>query len=97
MAITLGSPEHRARIISKMRRSRDEIRQMFTDAASWNDNSTARKNGAPPIDIDPDGSLRRILEGLEFSLAAEAAAPGLGRIEPVAGVPGARPDEREPQ
>lgn len=48
-----------------------EIDQIFTDAASWNDNSEARKNGAPPIDPDPDGQLRKIREGLVGVLAAE--------------------------
>lgn len=50
------SPEliERAKII------REEIRQIFTDAASWNENY--RTPEERPIDPDPDGEMRRALE-----------------------------------
>lgn len=81
--IELGSPAHRARIIGMARKAKADIEQYFTDIASWNANSKARKNGAAPIDPDPDGRMRKMLDGLTFMLAAEDAHPGVGPIEHV--------------
>lgn len=61
----------RALILNNARISRDEIRQIFTDVASWNMNSKARANGAAPIDPDPDGQLRRMLRSLESFIERE--------------------------
>jgi hypothetical protein len=47
----------RERLFARARRTKAEIEQIFTDCALWNEHSTARKNGAAPIDPDPDGSL----------------------------------------
>lgn len=64
-------PPDRQRIIARAVVQRAEIEQIFTDIASWNDNSTARQQGAEAIDPDPDGSLRRLADGLDRMLAAE--------------------------
>lgn len=58
----------RDRLVGNALRLRDEIRQIFIDVASWNDN--VRAPGEDPIDPDPDGSLQRILDGIDASLAA---------------------------
>lgn len=63
----------RSRILQRAMKQRVEIEQIFTDIASWNDNSTARKNGAEPIDPDPDGALRRMADGLDRMLSSEAS------------------------
>jgi hypothetical protein len=52
----------RPQLIARMRRLRDDIRQMFADAASWNDFSEARARGCPPAEIDPTGEMQA--EGL---------------------------------
>lgn len=70
-ARTPAEAKKRAQLIRNFRKFRAEVEQIFKDAASWNDNSTARKNGAPPIDVDPDGALRRILAGLDKCLGNE--------------------------
>lgn len=67
------SERQRLLLVARARKLRADIEQIFTDAASWNDNSRARKNGAAPINPDPDGSLRRMAEGLDKTLAAEAS------------------------
>lgn len=69
-------PEYQ-RIIANARRLRAEIDQIFTDVASWNDNSKARKDGCEPIDPDPDGKLRKLADGIDEMLARERAR---GRI-----------------
>ncbi len=65
--------ESRALMVANARGLRAEIQQIFTDIASWNDNSRARKEGAAAIDPDPDGQLRRMADGLDKFLAAEDA------------------------
>jgi hypothetical protein len=77
--MTLGSPEHRARIVRCMELKRDDVRQIFIDVEHWN----AQHPHEQPIDPDPDGALRRLLDGLEFSLACEASKGGVGPIEPI--------------
>lgn len=62
----------RDRIIRRAKRLRADIEQIFTDCASWNDYSTARKNGAEAINCDPGGELRRLADGLDRMLAEEA-------------------------
>ncbi len=61
----------RVLIIRRAMKLRVEIEQIFTDAASWNDN--ARQPGDEPIDADPDGKLRRIADGLDRMLEREAS------------------------
>lgn len=70
--------KHRDQIVADIRRTRDEMRQILTDLDSWNDSSEARKRGEPPItydDIDPDGSMRRMIAAFDQVLAAEDARP----------------------
>ena len=62
-------------MVRRTRRLRAEIEMIFTTAASWNDNSKARQQGAAPIDPDPDGQMRRIADGLDRTLAAEGDGP----------------------
>lgn len=69
----LGSPEHRARVVRKARKARAAIAQIFTDAASWNQFSEARKAGCAPIDPDPDGRMAQALAALDKFLAEEPA------------------------
>lgn len=61
---------------------RHQIEQMFIDCASWNENSIARKNGSDRVDPDPDGSMRRLADGLDRMLAED---PGVGPIPPIGG------------
>ena len=69
----MKTDEKRARLIRRARALRAEIEQVFTDCASWNDNH--RKPGEPPIDADPDGSLRRMADALDRLLAMEEVSP----------------------
>lgn len=59
----------RARIIWKACQQRAEIEQAFIDAASWNQNSQARKQGADPVDPDPDGLYRKMADDMDLVLA----------------------------
>lgn len=68
----MNADRERQLIIDRARRLRHDIEQIFTDCASWNDNSVSRRNGAASIDPDPDGQLRRMADGLDRMLAAEA-------------------------
>ena len=78
---TGGTPEQeRRRIIRSARRQLKEIEQYFVDIASWNDNSVARKNGAEPIDPDPDGHMGRMANALREMLAIDAAEGHKGQI-----------------
>lgn len=62
----------RAQIVERGRKLRAEIAQAFADAEHWN--RVHAHSGVPPIDPDPDGQLRRIADGLDRMLAAEACA-----------------------
>lgn len=75
MAKKTPKPKRREQIVADVRRFHAEITQYFADVASWNDNSRARKEGAEPIDPDPDGEVGRILAGLTAFLAEEDARP----------------------
>jgi len=68
----------RARILNRSRRLRDELKQYFTDIASWNQNT--RKPDEEPIDPDPFGEMGRLLGALEEHLAND---PGYGPIAPL--------------
>jgi len=70
MALSRAEVERQA-FVQRMRELRMDIEQIFIDAASWNENSTARKNGAEAINPDPDGELRRMADGLDRSIARE--------------------------
>lgn len=59
----------RRMIVHRAKRLRAKILQTFTDCASWNDN--VRKPDEPPINCDPDGSMRRAIEGLDRMLETE--------------------------
>ena len=56
-----------AHYIARTKKLRAEIEQLFTDAASWNDN--VRKADEEPIDPDPHGELRRIADSIDRWLA----------------------------
>jgi hypothetical protein len=53
----------RAAILTRARTARAEIAQLFIDAAAWND--LGRTPLEPPLDPDPDGSLRRMAANLD--------------------------------
>lgn len=55
--------------VFRMRKLKEEIEQIFTDAEYWN--SRVRKAGEPKIDPDPDGELGRMLKSITASLAKE--------------------------
>lgn len=59
--------DQRADLIARARALRSEIKQIFADAEHWNRMHTRQV----PIDPDPDGELRRILNGLERTLSGE--------------------------
>lgn len=46
-----------------------DIEQIFIDCESWNNNSVARKNGAAPVEADPDGQLSRQLGAISRHIA----------------------------
>ena len=54
-----------------MRRIRDEIRQIFTDTAHWNEN--VRKPHEAIIDPDPDGMMAKIEASYTDALKREEA------------------------
>ena len=60
----------RQRMIERAQVLRGEIEQIFTDCAAWNDN--VRQGGESLMDPDPDGSLRRMADGLDRMLEDEA-------------------------
>lgn len=64
------APDAREQLIGRAKVLRAEIEQIFTDAASWNENT--RKPDEEPIDPDPDGAMRRIADGLDRMLANES-------------------------
>lgn len=75
----------REQIIADIRRTRDEMQQIFSDVDSWNENSESRKRGAAAItydDVDPGGWMRRQIEIYNGVLAEEDARP----IPPVDGI-----------
>jgi hypothetical protein len=71
----VSRPKYREELVANARRIRNEIQQIFTDVASWNEFSVARRNGADPIDPDPDGRMAGMLEQLNRFLADEDARP----------------------
>ena len=68
------------RIIARAKRLKAEIEQIFTDAAWWNDNG--RHPHEDQIDPDPDGLLRRLVDGIDRMLADD---DGHGPIPPIGG------------
>lgn len=62
----------RERLNARAMKIRLDIEQIFIDCASWNDNSKARQEGCDPIDADPDGQMRRLADGLDRTIVAEA-------------------------
>lgn len=63
----------RERIIAGLTKLRDEIRRKFLVAARWN----RRHPMAPPINPDPYGDMRPLLDHLDRMLAND---PGHGLI-----------------
>lgn len=68
----------RAEILVNFRSLRREIEQMFIDCASWNEN--VRMPHEDPIDPDPDGRMRRLVQAIDELLAND---PGVGQIAPL--------------
>jgi len=62
----------RESIIGRAIYIRDEIQQIFDDVAHWNANRPAHDH----IEADPDGTLKRRLDGINAMLAREAALQG---------------------
>jgi hypothetical protein len=60
---------NRQAIIENIRAKRDEVRQLFTDAAHWNEH--VRKPHEPKIDPDPDGTMREIERAYTATLERE--------------------------
>lgn len=58
-------------LLANMRHFRAEVEQIFTDADYWN---RAHPNEIP-IDADPGGELRRIIDGIDEALLAEQERP----------------------
>jgi hypothetical protein len=75
----MSDPE-RERILNNARKLRAHIEQIFVDAASWNEHSTARKNGADAINPDPFGEMRRLADAIDKMLAED---PGHGPLAPI--------------
>lgn len=68
----------RERIIENARRTRAKIEDQFREAARWN----ACHPEEEPIDVDPDGALRKLRDGLDRMLADDT---GSGPIPPIGG------------
>ncbi|MGD9850127.1 MAG: hypothetical protein AB7T38_02550 [Nitrospirales bacterium] len=63
----------RQRIINEAARILAEIRQIFTDTEYWNDHTRPKRYpNDPPINPDPDGTLKDIEAGLVAALRCEA-------------------------
>lgn len=64
----------RQRIINEAARILTEIRQIFIDTQSWNDNARLKLYpDEPPIDPDPDGKMGKLQDGLVAMLQREAS------------------------
>ena len=59
----------RKSILGRMKRLRDEIELDLNTAAHWNE--CIRKPNEALIDYDPDGKLRRIMEGIDRVLGGD--------------------------
>lgn len=59
----------RQALIERVRALREEIRAHFAGIEHWN--KTQRMPGETPIDPDPDGTLTRMAESLDATLAKE--------------------------
>lgn len=79
--VRLGSPEHRLRVIAKLRQWCDDLRQLLLDCEHWNAVNPAEE----PIDF-PD--VRQMLAECEDMLAKD---PGHGPIAPSTYVFGREP------
>jgi hypothetical protein len=66
----MSAESERAGLIARIRKHRDEIRQLFADVAYWN--THVRTQFEEPIDPDPGGVLARIAAAYDKTLAAEA-------------------------
>lgn len=60
--------ERRASLIARVIELRSDVRQIFDDAAYWNER--VRKPEEEPIDPDPDGVLALLLQKLDAQVAA---------------------------
>lgn len=66
---------HREQIVANVRKALATMDAYFADVESWNENSRARKEGAAPIDPDPNGELAKIRERYRALLKSEDARP----------------------
>ena len=62
----------RRELVQRAKKQRDEILQLFADAAHWNESHTRFEH----IDPDPAGELERMLIGLEVCIENEGAYSG---------------------
>lgn len=65
--------KERARIIGNAERTLREIASIFADCESWNDNHPE----CEPLNADPDGTLRLLIERLEAFIASAVLTEGL--------------------
>lgn len=68
-------------VLDNARRQIKEIDDYFRTIASWNENSKARKAGAPPIDPDETGGLTRLRAALVDMLERDEAKGHVGSID----------------
>ncbi len=61
--------QERASLVNRVRRCRDEINQLFTDAEYWNSRHAPEES----IDPDPDGLLVKLRASLQHTLESEEA------------------------
>ena len=71
----MSGEKSREAIIQEAERMLKEIKQIFLDAAHWNNIHPDQK----PIDPDPDGFLRHMAEILEGFFAREAERKAAAR------------------
>jgi hypothetical protein len=65
----------RRKMLDRIRKGQEEIRQLFRDVAYWNEH--VRTPFEDRINPDPDGQLTRIAEACDRTLAAEAKPRGV--------------------
>jgi hypothetical protein len=68
----------RRALLARARRIRADVQAIFDDAAYWNEH--VRPPGEAPIDPDPEGDMRLILDGIDRMLTNDK---GFGPLAPI--------------
>lgn len=74
----MKADRERERLLNEARRIRDNVQGIFDDVAHWN--AHVRQPDEEPIDPDPTGEMRMILDGIDRMLANDKGAGPLAPI-----------------